>query len=99
MRAFVKLSIYMQPCSVALKASPGEELNATRSPVNSLNEPLCVRSGERRTRRYRACRVLHGRRNVTHKVSGHIARINFNYAAIPRMIMRTVIRRDCICPI
>lgn len=70
-----------------------------RSLVNSLNEPLCVRPGEHRARRYHACRVLHDRRNVTHKVSGHIARINFNYAAIPRMIMRTVIRRDCICPI
>jgi len=70
MCAFVKLSIYMQPRSVALKASSGEELNATRSPVNSLNEPLCVRFSERRARRYRACRVLHGRRNVTHKGIG-----------------------------
>lgn len=59
MRAFVKLSIYMQPRSATLEASPSEELNATRSPINSLNEPLCVHSGERRAHRYRTCRVLH----------------------------------------
>jgi len=58
--------------------------------------PRASRFGERR--RYRACRALHGRRNVTRAgISSDIARarINFNYAAIPPTIMRTVIRRDC----
>lgn len=52
MCAFVKLSIYMQQAAfsatvkLAVAAAAGE-LTATRSPVNSLNEPPCVRFGER----------------------------------------------------